>query len=364
MKKIFLVRHGQVDFGGPVRLCIGRSDYPLSPQGIKQAESLSHFFRSLSKARFFSSPLQRARQTAEIIAGEKEVSIIDDLREMDMGEWEGRPLKGLKKGLSDHPSSGEKREEALARFKGVLDLLVRYDEDDFRPLVIIAHAGVISLFLAQVSGVPLDISRSFPQAYGCFNELDYDGSYRIRQIGRMPVPYPDRDHIEDMTRHYGMPDHIRTHCQKVADFAYDLAEAVNRANIGLTGFLPLSPERVFAAASLHDIARLEKNHAEDGANILNREGYPEIAKLIRSHHRPSDPFTVNEESLLFYADKRIQEDQIVSLADRFQVGLEKINKSGPSKPAMESFYLAMRQAYIIENQLREMLGEGSLNPKI
>ncbi len=103
---IYIIRHGQTDLNKK-RVLQGRSDYPLNEDGIAQAEEARDVFRAagISFDRIWSSPLQRAVQTAVIAAGgslpqedggetASQVPIETDERllEMDYGPYEGTSL--------------------------------------------------------------------------------------------------------------------------------------------------------------------------------------------------------------------------------------------------------------------------------
>lgn len=92
---IYLIRHGETAKNREKRLQ-GRSDSALNENGIRQSEQLREFFAS-GGIRFdsvYSSPLQRARQTARLVAGEQTEIITDErLLEMDYGPYEGSSLE-------------------------------------------------------------------------------------------------------------------------------------------------------------------------------------------------------------------------------------------------------------------------------
>jgi broad specificity phosphatase PhoE len=93
---IVFVRHGQTV---PNRdgLLLGRNDPPLTDDGCAQARRLGAAVEWLGPEKVFTSPLQRAQQTAELVADRMglEVEIDDRLVEIDYGDWEGRPFAGL-----------------------------------------------------------------------------------------------------------------------------------------------------------------------------------------------------------------------------------------------------------------------------
>lgn len=84
--EVLLLRHGKTE-GNEHGRYIGRTDEPLSPAGIAEAQAV----RGLpAVSRVFVSPMQRARQTASIVFPDAAQIVYADLREMDFGAFEGR----------------------------------------------------------------------------------------------------------------------------------------------------------------------------------------------------------------------------------------------------------------------------------
>ena len=91
---IYMIRHGQTDLNKK-RVLQGRTDQPLNEEGIGQAREAGEYLRSqgVKFDRIWSSPLQRAVDTARIIAGDDTPMALDDrLLEMDYGPFEGADL--------------------------------------------------------------------------------------------------------------------------------------------------------------------------------------------------------------------------------------------------------------------------------
>ena len=86
--KIYVVRHCSTVRSEKKIFC-GRTDLPLSPRGESEAKAFSAL--QLETDVIFSSPLLRARQTAEAIADGRDIPILLDarLRERDFGDFEG-----------------------------------------------------------------------------------------------------------------------------------------------------------------------------------------------------------------------------------------------------------------------------------
>lgn len=358
-KNIYLMRHGQVSFDGGIRRCIGRTDLTLSAEGRAEAKEAKAYFKGLEGFSIFSSPLLRAKETAEILAGSKSsVIILDDLQEMDMGVWENQPLREIKKELASEPEGGETRLQALDRMTRAMQQVIQASGD--KDAVVVSHASMITIFLADLLGIPLNISRSLPQSYGSISTLTWDrDAFQVESVGLMPQAYPSLDKAKWIAKHYAMPDRVYEHGQAVAAFAIGLGQGVNMVAEKATSH-QLDLGLLEIGALLHDISKTSKFHVEDGANILRREGYPQVASLIEAQDNLKDPLHLDNEAILFYADKRIKDDQLVSIEERFRAAKEKIDQAGSSRPAMESYYRRLRTAYVVHGLLEKLLGRRGL----
>ena len=117
----------------------------------------------------------------------------------------------------------------------------------------------------------------------------------------------------------GVPLHIRRHMEKVAlvgvFLGRELIERGERLNL----------ELLCAGGLLHDLTkhhalRTGENHAESARNLLLRLGYPEVAEVVGRHIflKPGPPGgPIREDELVYYADKRVKHERIVSLKERF-----------------------------------------------
>ena len=90
MAKLYLVRHGETDFNKTLRFQ-GQTDVPLNEKGKEQAQKMAAYFRNIPLAAIYSSSLQRAYSTAEILGSVKNLAPVrvDSFREINFGQWEG-----------------------------------------------------------------------------------------------------------------------------------------------------------------------------------------------------------------------------------------------------------------------------------
>lgn len=91
---IYVIRHGQTELNNAHALQ-GRSDHPLNEVGVAQAREVGKRLadRGVVFSHVFSSPLQRAMQTAQLVAPDAQVVVDKRLIEMDYGPYEGADLK-------------------------------------------------------------------------------------------------------------------------------------------------------------------------------------------------------------------------------------------------------------------------------
>jgi uncharacterized protein len=140
---------------------------------------------------------------------------------------------------------------------------------------------------------------------------------------------------------YRMPPHIRDHSVVVEKIASLLTSALRYAG------LDLSLERVRAAALMHDIAKSlcldsGEDHSAKGREICLENGLDEIADIVGDHvrirnHRIEGP--VSESEIVFYADKRVNHDAVVSLEERLEYLLERYGRG------IERYHQAIRQNF-------------------
>ena len=186
--RLYLIRHGEVAGAGEGRL-LGRTDAALSDRGMFQAHRLAE---ELSQARLtavYSSDLQRARMTAEIIGERSKLPVEQNpvWREIDMGEWEGRTLAELHQEdpepvaqLLDDPASfrypgGESFASFIQRVQNGLDQLRRTHPTG--DIALVAHGGVCRTMIGDMLGMPARNWLRLTQAYGCLNLIEwYDGN--------------------------------------------------------------------------------------------------------------------------------------------------------------------------------------------
>ena len=151
--RLYLVRHGESTYNAD-GLLQGQADPPLTPRGRTEAEALARALGPMAPARVLSSDLERARETAALL-GHPDAPTDARLREIDVGEWEGRPLAELPGGHEPSwrggplvPPGGEAWPEMVARVGGIVDELLAAGG----PWLVIAHGGVVRAAVTYLTG--------------------------------------------------------------------------------------------------------------------------------------------------------------------------------------------------------------------
>ncbi len=107
MTEFWLVRHGQTNWNREGRFQ-GSVDIALNENGLEQAQKIAEQLKDVKFQAIYSSPLQRARQTAEMIAERSGMKVQFDTRliEISLGEWEGKVYDEI---CRDYPDEMDER---------------------------------------------------------------------------------------------------------------------------------------------------------------------------------------------------------------------------------------------------------------
>lgn len=167
MVKVILVRHGETEWNRLRRIQGGNSDTQLNQRGRKQAASLALRLKQEEIQAVYSSPLQRAQDTARAIAGYHQlpVGVEPSLKEIEVGELEGVSIAEVGKHLSQllirHSQGeelpripgGESLTEVQQRVWGTIQRLVSRHGDGV--LVVVSHYFSILTAVCSVLNLPL-----------------------------------------------------------------------------------------------------------------------------------------------------------------------------------------------------------------
>jgi probable phosphomutase (TIGR03848 family) len=182
---LLLIRHGINDYIQAGRLPGRLPGIHLNENGRAVTKSLADRLSNIPIRAIYSSPLERAMETAELIAQPHKIEITprEGLIEIDIGEWQGLRLSNLKRSRSwrsvlNSPSrfrfpGGESFSEAQQRICQEIEFLSK--QHGSRELVIcVSHGDPIRLAVAYYVGMPLDLFQRLHVAPASITALCID----------------------------------------------------------------------------------------------------------------------------------------------------------------------------------------------
>ncbi len=198
LRRVYLIRHGEVEerfhqvFGG-------RLDMGLSAQGQVQVQRLARALAPLPLQVIFTSPLQRARLTAEPLAQARNLPLIvlDELRELDFGDWTGCSWQEVEQrfGISAYDwldaleagkiPNAEPLDQFWARLRAATERIQQ--QNDTSQVAVVCHGGVIRGLLSLWLQVPLRKTAAFEVDYASVTLLSWTTrGWRLRLLNFTP----------------------------------------------------------------------------------------------------------------------------------------------------------------------------------
>ncbi|MCP1145255.1 histidine phosphatase family protein [Lysinibacillus endophyticus] len=179
MTLICFVRHGETEWN-TLRKIQGRADIPLNTIGIKQAHECKTYFTNTEWDVLVSSPLQRARQTAEIINEHLNLNIhiMNEFIERNYGDIEGLTLEQR---ASLYPDLTCPNQESLEQVKertlyGLNKLHQTYTN---QKIIVVAHGGVIKIILSTLSNGQIGLGKTKLTNGSLSNIRFEDGCWKV-----------------------------------------------------------------------------------------------------------------------------------------------------------------------------------------
>lgn len=195
MLNVYLLRHGQTPYNADANRYCGRTDAPLTDKGIRQAKAVYQRLKGVRLDAVYSSPLSRARRTAELAAGWEKVQTDQRLIEIDFGGWENKTKEEFvaedpgswAKWIDDpqHSRAGNTGESGGAVIKRLdeffNEMLIRHAGGT---ILVVGHNGTNRLYMAHKLGMPLQHYRRLFQENSAITlfELDDSGTFTLKKL--------------------------------------------------------------------------------------------------------------------------------------------------------------------------------------
>jgi len=204
MAKLILARHGETMWNVE-KVFRGRADIGLDEVGIRQAELLGNYLGNWKLEAIYSSPVERALDTANIVARHQKVSarIAEGLTDFDFGEWQSLSEQQVRRLYPDlfnewhnNPDKvrmpgGESLEDVRRRAVEVVNDIVSRHQGN---VLLVSHRVVIKVLICYLLGLDNSHFRNINQDVGGITIFDYvDGRFVLTR-------HNDTSHLRDLQK--------------------------------------------------------------------------------------------------------------------------------------------------------------------
>lgn len=183
---IYILRHGETEYGKEKRY-LGHTDCKLSKEGKEQSKYLASIFANnkITIDNIFSSDLIRCKDTIKIVFPNMKVTLLEQLREINMGDWDGLTFDEVKKKYAEDykkrgenirefiPRNGESFLQCQNRAVAIFKHIINSTEGN---IAICSHAGFIRTLLCNILNKDLVDMFNIRLNYGCVNIITVDGN--------------------------------------------------------------------------------------------------------------------------------------------------------------------------------------------
>lgn len=179
---LVVVRHGETEWARAGRHT-GRTDIPLTDAGEAAARKLADRLAGRPFAEVWTSPLVRARRTAELAGFGEQAVAVDDLVEWDYGDDEGRTTPEIRMDRPgwfiwrDGPRNGETLAAIASRADRVIERALSADGD----VLVFAHGHLLDVLAARWVGIDPSLGRIFYLDPATVSRLGWHHENRVIQ---------------------------------------------------------------------------------------------------------------------------------------------------------------------------------------
>jgi len=195
MLNVYLLRHGETQYNADGNRYCGKTDIALTEKGIRQANAVCKQLAGVKFDAVYSSPLTRARRTAEIASGGQQVITDERLIEASFGRWEGKTKEEF---IPEDPQlwddwmndpantraggEGETAQEIVDRADDFYRWALQKHKD--QTILVVGHNGLNRFYLAYKLGMPLSNYRRIVQENSSvtFFQLDDDAVIGLQKL--------------------------------------------------------------------------------------------------------------------------------------------------------------------------------------
>lgn len=179
-RRVFLVRHGETEWSLSGKHT-SRTDLPLTAEGERRADLLAPVFERHPFALVLTSPLKRAVRTCELAGLLSRAECMDDLREWDYGDYEGRTTADIHLAhpawnlFHDGAPHGETAEDVAVRMRRVLGRVLASKGD----VAVFGHGHALRVFAAVWLELAPEDAERFALETGTVSVLGFERETRV-----------------------------------------------------------------------------------------------------------------------------------------------------------------------------------------
>lgn len=198
--RLYLFRHGSTELNQQARYS-GHQDVSLSEQGIKQMKQWHRLLLPIPFKKIYTSPLNRAQQSAHYLVGDRSIPIVidDRLIELDFGEWEGKRFdevrnmypEAYEKWRSDPINHGPVGGETLSAVQGRVTQFVKILDQEEGTVGLVSHVTPLKVIVAILMDIPVRQILRFYLAPASVTVLDrHENTWSLRVFNLPAEPGP------------------------------------------------------------------------------------------------------------------------------------------------------------------------------
>jgi len=184
---------------------------------------------------------------------------------------------------------------------------------------------------------------------GILLDMDTKEDFQVLLDHISVYPCPDYQECMEILKLCKVNRDVINHMKSVAQFAKKISFLLNKKGLNLD----LNLNYVYAGALLHDVAKGKKDHAEQGAKVVEDFGYKCLMEIINEHMELKTRFRIGEKEVVYLCDKLIKERTLITLKERFA---EAIVRYEDMPHILENVNKKYLDAKMIKKSIEEILG--------
>lgn len=177
-KTLYFLRHGSTGADGRF---IGSTDLPVAPAARATLRKSGRALLEKNVGAVFCSPMLRCRQSFDALSLDRDVEYLDDLREIDFGEWENKSFDEITAAYPDKVCEwaewsegfsfpeGERISNFLQRIRAVREKIELHPAQS---ILVVSHGGIIRHLICSLLGLPSSSYLLFDIKAGLFSTIE------------------------------------------------------------------------------------------------------------------------------------------------------------------------------------------------